>query len=88
MMISWFALSVIAGAVIVTSILTIMLVAVVVVARKSSRGAKQAQHEATVMNEIHGGLGQLGERVESLETLVVVHDRSKEKQFDRDLNRE
>jgi hypothetical protein len=69
-MISWFALSVIAGAVIVTSILTIFLAAIVVAARKSKRGVKRAQHEATVMQEIHSGLGKLDERVGSLETLV------------------
>jgi hypothetical protein len=44
--------------------------------------------ETEIIQEIYQGLTKMDKRIESLETLILDADRSKEKQFDRDLRKE
>lgn len=67
------------------------MVIMIVRTAKGSPARKRERHEADetrIIQEIHHGLMRMDKRVEALETLVLDHDRTKEKQFDRDLNRE
>ena len=44
--------------------------------------------ETEIIQEIYQGLSKMDKRIESLETLILDVDRSKQKQFDRDLQKE
>lgn len=52
------------------------------------RAEKLDANEARVVQEIHAGLTKMDKRIESLETLILDVERTKEKQFDRDLQKE
>ena len=52
------------------------------------RAEKLDASETRIIQEIHAGLTKMDKRIESLETLVLDVDRSKEKRFDRDLQKE
>lgn len=52
------------------------------------RAEKMDANEARIVQEIHAGLTKMDRRIESLETLILDADKTKEKQFDRDLQKE
>jgi phage shock protein B len=67
------------------------MVLMIIRTAKGSPIRKRERHDADetrIIQEIHHGLTRMDKRIEALETLVLDHDRSKEKQFDRDLNAE
>ena len=84
MMISWFALVLFAGAMLAVA----AVAAVIIIIAVALRSAKRARDEAMTMQSIHCGIGNLDERVESLETLVQNQDRSKHANLDRELRTE
>ncbi len=52
------------------------------------RAEKLEASETQIIQEIYAGLTKMDKRIESLETLILDADRSKEKKFDRDLQKE
>lgn len=52
------------------------------------RAEKLEAGETRIIQEIYAGLTKMDKRIESLETLILDVDRSKEKRFDRDLQKE
>ena len=52
------------------------------------RAEKLEAGETKIIQEIYAGLTKMDKRIESLETLILDADRSKEKRFDRDLQKE
>lgn len=52
------------------------------------RAEKLDVNETRMIQEIYAGLTKMDKRIESLETLVLDVDRTKEKRFDRDLQKE
>jgi len=82
----------VSGFIAVMILATIGFLAVIIIrTAKGSPIRKRERHDADetrIIQEIHHGIMKMDKRVEALETLVLDHDRSKEKQFDRDLNRE
>ncbi len=61
---------------------------------RTAKGGSMRKRERTdagetqIIQEIYQGLTKMDKRIESLETLILDADRSKEKQFDRDLRKE
>lgn len=54
---------------------------------KSSKSAGQDIEETRLIQEIYHGLTKMGERVETLETLLVDDQRKKRADFDRELRK-
>lgn len=52
------------------------------------RAEKLDASETQIIQEVYAGLTKMDKRIESLETLILDADRSKEKRFDRDLQKE
>jgi len=52
------------------------------------RSEKMDASDTKVIQEIYQGLTKMDKRIESLETLILDADRTKQKQFDRDLQKE
>ncbi len=52
------------------------------------RAEKVDASDTKIIQEIYQGLTKMDKRIESLETLILDADRSKQKQFDRDLQKE
>ena len=52
------------------------------------RAEKIDASDTKIIQEVYQGLTKMDKRIESLETLILDADRSKLKQFDRDLQKE
>ena len=52
------------------------------------RAEKVDANDTKIIQEIYQGLTKMDKRIESLETLILDVDRTKQKQFDRDLQKE